>query len=106
MYAETVPFPTAVGPASTVKCGDWVSVTGLPFEMFDVFSALVGSQATKTPAGSDPEFPHDRRCPDLPDARDGLQHILDTDALQSLVRIRSIEKLAHGDLSIFKGQFG
>ena len=77
MSADTVPFPTAVGPASTVNRRDRLvppSVTHRSAgEALDERSDLVRPQAAHPPRLGDADLFHDLPGPHLADSRDGLE---------------------------------
>src|SRR6478735_2546755 len=123
MSADTVPFPTAVGPARTVRragpgttggdAGSVVSPAGtdgvgsdgcaeMSAKPLDEGRGLVGTEAADTTCLGDPDLLHDRPSLHLTHAGQGLQQRDHLELADHVVRLPTLDDLLQGALGVLE----
>src|SRR4051794_16931839 len=102
MSADTVPLPTAVGPARTVNRRRPPCSTTSAVETLDERRDLVGAQAAHPARLGDPDLLHDLAGPHLADAGQRLEQRGDLDLADHLVALAFLDHFAEGALRVLQ----
>src|SRR5690606_13781339 len=122
MSADTVPFPTAVGPARTVRRAGPDRVDGeagsaapsgacgvgsdgcaeMSAKPLDEGRGLVGAEAADTTCLGDPDLLHDRPSLHLTHAGQRLQQRDDLELADHVVRLAALDDLLQGALGVLE----
>src|SRR3954467_10102928 len=102
MSADTVPLPTAVGPARTVSRGRPPCATTSAVEALDECGDLVRAQPAHPARLGDPDLLHDLAGAHLAHPGKGLEQRRDLDLADHLVALPLLDHLTQGALRVLE----